>query len=102
MVASEPTFVIVDVCVHKLLITLSEVDDSLDQTDNSKESAGHQTDNQLNDALLGVSQDEFVGSCPSEKDTKESSNEFFFGADRRRGYGVERPTTMQPNSLIKT
>lgn len=80
---SEPTFAAGDVGIDEFLIALGEINDAFDQADDSKHAAGHETDDELDHSLLGVSEDEFMGSGPSKKDAEKTSEQFFFGTGWR-------------------
>ncbi len=68
----EPALAAGDVSGDEFRVALGQVNDAFDQPNDSEQSTSHQTDDELNDTFLGVTEDEFVGSGPSEKDAKET------------------------------
>jgi hypothetical protein len=74
----EPAFFVLDVNVDEILVAFGEINDSLNETDESAEAAGANADDDLNDSFLGVTEDEFMNSQAADQDAKDSAYTFLF------------------------
>jgi transcriptional regulator of nitric oxide reductase len=95
----EPASFIGDVGVDKILVTFGEVNDALDETDYSADAAGEEADDDLDDAFLGVAEDEFMDSQAAQQNAKDSAQDLlvcsgyffahsFLGLNLRGGFNA--------------
>jgi len=71
LVTLEPLFLAFDVGLVEFLIRFSQIDDTLDESDNANEPASNEAENQLDDRGFGIPQNELVDS----KSTKENAHQ---------------------------
>jgi hypothetical protein len=78
---SEPALLALNVGPHKLFVRLREINDALDYTDDAAGPARENRDNDLNDALVRVTQDELVNAQTTDQDSENTSQDLFIRAE---------------------
>src|SRR5262249_46079709 len=73
---------ILDVGSHKLFVRLGQVNDPFDDAENTRSSARHDADTQLNDSLGGVAENKLVYSEPAHENRSDAGNDFLIGPQR--------------------
>src|SRR5215472_11628617 len=80
--ASEPAFLVLDVRSDKVLIRLGQVDDSFDKPYDASGAAGYKCDHNLDDALGGISENEFVNAKTAQQNAADTGDKLLIGAHR--------------------
>jgi hypothetical protein len=76
----EPTFLAGDVGGDKSLVALGQINDAFDQPDNAADAKESQ--NQLDDALLGVAKVELMDAQAAQQNAKDAGHDFLFCSRR--------------------
>jgi uncharacterized protein (UPF0210 family) len=75
----KPAFFVRYVGVDEFLVAFGEVNDALNETDYPADTASADADDDLNDAFLGVAEDELMDSEAAHQDAENATQDFLFG-----------------------
>src|SRR5438132_8574522 len=65
----EPALFILDVGADEFFVALGQINNAFDQADDTANPAGADSDDDLQDALLGITKNEFMNAQAAQQDT---------------------------------